>query len=56
MHLKLSVNSIRKAKWFAKLGFSNPQKPLSIRIDTIKPNSPVGAIDVVIERIYPITV
>lgn len=56
MHLKLSVNSVRKAKWFSKLGFLNPQKPLSINIDTIKPNSPVGAIDCIIERIYPITV
>lgn len=56
MHLKLSVNSVRKARWFAKLGFSNPQKPLTIALDTIKQNSIVGAIDVVIERIYPISV
>ena len=56
MHLKLSVNSVRKAKWFAKLGFVNPQQPLSVRLDTLKPNALVGAIDVVIERIYPISV
>jgi hypothetical protein len=56
MHLKLSVNSVRKAKWFAKLGFVNPQRPLSVRLDTLKPNSLVGAIDVIIERIYAISV
>ena len=56
LHLKLYVNSVRKAKWYAKLGFCNPQKPLFVSINSIKPNSNVGAIDVFIERIYPIMV
>jgi hypothetical protein len=54
LYLKLSVNSTRKAKWFAKLGFLKHQRPLAVRIDTIKPNSNVGAIDVLVERVYPI--
>jgi hypothetical protein len=55
MHLKLSVNSTRKAKWFAKLGFLNPQRALTIKLATIKQNSIVGAIDVIVERIYPLS-
>ena len=54
LYLKLSVNSTRKAKWFAKLGFLKFQRPMTVRIDTIKPNSNVGAIDVLVERVYPI--
>ena len=56
LHLKLSVNSTRKARWFAKLGFVRPQKPLCVKLDTIKPNSNVGAVDVIVERIYPMLV
>lgn len=56
MFLKLSVNSTRKAKCFAKLGFLKPQRPLIVSINSIKANSLVGAIDVLIERIYPIIV
>ena len=56
MHLKLSVNSTRRAKWFAKLGFLNPQRPLVVSLNTIQPNSFIGAIDVFVERVYPILV
>lgn len=56
MYLKMSVNSTRKAKCFAKLGFLKPQRPLIVSINTIKANSIVGAIDVLVERIYPIIV
>ena len=53
LFLRLSVNSTRKAKWFAKLGFLKTKRPLSISLDSIKANSNVGAVDVVVERIYP---
>jgi hypothetical protein len=56
MYLKLSINCVRKVKWFAKLGFLNPQKPLCISFKSIKQNSQVGAIDCKIEKIYPILV
>jgi hypothetical protein len=54
--MKLSINSVRRAKWYAKLGFVRPQRPLCARLDAIKANSPVGAVDVIVERIYPILV
>ncbi|CAF0722989.1 unnamed protein product [Brachionus calyciflorus] len=54
MHFKLSVNSTRKAKWYAKLGYLKPQRPLVVNLKSLKPNSIVGVIDVLIERIYPI--
>jgi breast cancer 2 susceptibility protein len=56
MYLKLSINSTRKAKWFARLGFIKPQRPLSVSLNSIYPNSIIGALDVVVERIYPILV
>ena len=49
----MSANSTRKAKWFTKLGFYKSQRPLVINLNTIKSNSNVGAIDVLVERIYP---
>ncbi|RNA03042.1 breast cancer type 2 susceptibility [Brachionus plicatilis] len=54
MYLKLSVNSTRKAKYFTKLGFLKPQRPLIVSLNSIKANSVVGALDVLIERLYPI--
>lgn len=54
MHLKLSVNSVRKVKWFSKLGFLKPQKPICSIFSSIKPSSTIGAISCFIERIYPI--
>lgn len=56
MYFKLSVNATRKAKWYAKLGFLKPNRPLVVSLDSIKPNSTVGAIDVIIDRVYPILV
>lgn len=53
MHLRLSVNSTRKAKWFARLGLVRPQRSLIASLKSIQPNSPVGAIHVIVERIYP---
>lgn len=50
----MSVNSTRKAKWHAKLGYANPPTQLRVKLDSIKPNSTVGAVDVVVERVYPI--
>lgn len=56
LHLKIYVNAVRKAKWYAKLGFTKPQKPLIVSLGSICANSNVGAIDVYIERIYPMMV
>jgi hypothetical protein len=55
-YFKLNINSTRKAKWYAKLGFLKPQRPLCIPLCTIKPVGTVGAVVAVIERIYPILV
>ncbi len=54
MHLKLSVNCVRKVKWFAKLGFAKPQRPMCIQLGALKPHSQIGAINCHIERIYPV--
>ncbi len=35
------------------MGFFKSQRPLVINLNTIKSNSNVGAIDVIVERIYP---
>ena len=56
LFLKLNINATRRAKWFAKLGFVVPQKPLCVPLNSLKPSGYVGAIDIIIERIYPITV
>jgi hypothetical protein len=56
LHLKIYVNAARKAKWYAKLGFVYPQRPLVVSLGSIRSNSNVGAIDVYVERIYPIMV
>lgn len=55
MYLKLSANSVRKVKWYSKLGFLKPQKPIFCSFSFIKPNSSIGAISCFIERIYPIS-
>ncbi len=54
MHLKLSVNCVRRVRWFAKLGFLYPQRPLVVSLASLKANSHVSAIDCVVERIYPL--
>ncbi len=56
MHIKLSVNSTRRAKWHAKLGFALAQRPLFATLHSIKPKTSVGTVDVYVERIYPILV
>ena len=56
MHLKLSINSTRRVRWYAKLGFTRPQRPLYAPLYSLKPNSAVGAIDALVERIYPLLV
>ncbi len=47
---------MRKAKWHAKLGFVKPQRPLVVKLSSVQPNSIIGALDVIIERVYPILV
>jgi hypothetical protein len=54
LYIKLSVNSCRKAKWFAKLGIVH--LPLTIPLCTIKSSGNVGAINIIVERVYPILV
>ncbi len=56
LYLKLSINATRRAKWFAKLGFVVPQKPLCVSLGSLKPGGYVGAINVIVERVYPISV
>ena len=56
VYLKLSINATRRAKWFAKLGFTRTQSPLFVTLNSLKPGGYVGAVNVIIERVYPITV
>ena len=53
--LKLSTNSTRRARWFAKLGYQSVPRPFAIPLMSIFPEGGlVGCTDVVIARVYPL--
>ncbi|NWU95776.1 BRCA2 protein, partial [Upupa epops] len=53
--LKISANSTRRARWYAKLGFHRDPRPFPLPLSSLySEGGAVGCIDVVIQRTYPI--
>ena len=53
--LKLSANSTRRARWYAKLGYQPSPRPFPIPLMSVFPDGGlVGCTDVVIARVYPL--
>ncbi|KAK0041755.1 breast cancer type 2 susceptibility protein isoform X1 [Biomphalaria pfeifferi] len=53
--LKIHGNSTRPAPWHARLGFCCPPSPLCVSIKSLCPDGGhLGAVDVVLARIYPV--
>ncbi|XP_038618082.1 breast cancer type 2 susceptibility protein isoform X2 [Tachyglossus aculeatus] len=52
--LKISANSTRPARWYAKLGFQPDPRPFPLSLSSLfKDGGSVGCVDVVIQRAYP---
>ncbi|XP_054433414.1 breast cancer type 2 susceptibility protein [Pteronotus mesoamericanus] len=52
--LKISANSTRPARWYAKLGFSPDPRPFPLPLSSLfSDGGNVGCVDVVIQRVYP---
>lgn len=54
VRLKIHSNSVRRAKWYAKMGFMRYPGPMSISLDSVLPDGgTVGLMNAVIARVYP---
>ncbi|XP_038673987.1 breast cancer type 2 susceptibility protein isoform X2 [Scyliorhinus canicula] len=52
--IKISANSTRPARWYAKLGFHRDPRPFQLPISTLfSEGGMVGCVDVIVVRIYP---
>ncbi|XP_019380064.1 PREDICTED: breast cancer type 2 susceptibility protein isoform X2 [Gavialis gangeticus] len=53
--LKISANSTRRARWYAKLGFHQDPRPFPLSLSSLfSDGGTVGCIDIVIQRAYPL--
>ncbi|ETE68379.1 Breast cancer type 2 susceptibility protein-like protein, partial [Ophiophagus hannah] len=53
--LKITANSTRRARWYAKLGYYRDPRPFSLPLSSLfSDGGNVGCIDVIVQRIYPI--
>ena len=53
--LKISANSTRRARWYAKLGYQRFPRPFPISLSSVYPDGGlVGCTEVVVARVYPI--
>ncbi|KAG8136815.1 hypothetical protein E2320_005372 [Naja naja] len=53
--LKITANSTRRARWYAKLGYYHDPRPFSLPLSSLfSDGGTVGCIDVIVQRIYPI--
>ncbi|XP_047579060.1 breast cancer type 2 susceptibility protein isoform X1 [Lutra lutra] len=53
--LKIAANSTRRARWYAKLGFSPDPRPFPLSLSSLfSDGGNVGCVDVVVQRAYPI--
>uniref|UniRef100_A0A8C5SJR0 Tower domain-containing protein n=1 Tax=Laticauda laticaudata TaxID=8630 RepID=A0A8C5SJR0_LATLA len=53
--LKITANSTRRARWYAKLGYYRDPRPFSLPLSSLfSDGGTVGCIDVIIQRIYPV--
>lgn len=54
VRLKVYTNSIRRARWDARLGFYRNQKPLSCRVSTVLgKGGNIGYMCALVVRVYP---
>ncbi|XP_053166648.1 breast cancer type 2 susceptibility protein isoform X2 [Hemicordylus capensis] len=52
--LKISANSTRRARWYAKLGYHQDPRPFSLPLSSLfSDGGTVGCIDIIIQRVYP---
>ncbi|XP_070605976.1 breast cancer type 2 susceptibility protein isoform X2 [Erythrolamprus reginae] len=52
--LKITANSTRRARWYAKLGYYRDPRPFSLPLSSLfSDGGTVGCIDVIVKRIYP---
>uniref|UniRef100_A0A4W3K4V5 Tower domain-containing protein n=1 Tax=Callorhinchus milii TaxID=7868 RepID=A0A4W3K4V5_CALMI len=53
--MKISANSTRRARWYAKLGFHYDPRPFPLPLSSLfGEGGMVGCVDVIIQRTYPI--
>ncbi|XP_060091287.1 breast cancer type 2 susceptibility protein [Heteronotia binoei] len=52
--LKISANSTRRARWYAKLGYHRDPRPFCLPLSSLlSDGGTVGCVDVIIQRVYP---
>ncbi|KAL8190923.1 UNVERIFIED_CONTAM: hypothetical protein K2H54_065832 [Gekko kuhli] len=52
--LKISANSTRRARWYAKLGYHRDPRPFCLPLLSLRSDGgTVGCVDVLIQRVYP---
>ena len=55
--LKLNANATRPAPWSCRLGYQSDPRPLCVPLSSLCPEGgPVGCLDVILARKYPIMV
>ncbi|XP_006879697.1 PREDICTED: breast cancer type 2 susceptibility protein [Elephantulus edwardii] len=55
LRLKISANSTRPARWYAKLGFHSDPRPFPLPLPSLfSDGGIVGCVDVVVQRVYPV--
>lgn len=53
--LKISANSTRRARWFARLGYQPSPQPFPVALESLfAEGGRVGCVDAVIARVYPL--
>lgn len=54
--LRISANSTRRTRWFARLGYQPNPRPFSVPLESLFPDGGmVGCVNAVIARVYPLT-
>ncbi|XP_015279682.1 PREDICTED: breast cancer type 2 susceptibility protein [Gekko japonicus] len=52
--LKISANSTRRARWYAKLGYHRDPRPFCLPLASLHSDGgTVGCVDILIQRVYP---
>jgi hypothetical protein len=52
--LKIYVNCVRRARWNARLGFTQNRGPIPVKLNSILPlGGVVGTLTAILARVYP---
>ena len=55
-YLKISANSTRRARWFARLGYQSNPHPFAVPMESLfSDGGKVGCVNAIIARVYPFT-